>query len=107
MWHQLGIGPEHITGYGQELRTHSEVARMIAEGQADVGLGVETVALAYGLTFIPLTLERYDLVIPADVWEVPAIQALTGWLGSGEAEEAVLSLGGYDVREMGQVAWVE
>jgi molybdate-binding protein/DNA-binding transcriptional regulator YhcF (GntR family) len=105
--HQLGIGPEHITGYGQELRTHSEVARIIAEGQADVGLGVETVALAYGLTFIPLTLERYDLVIPADVWETPAIQALTGWLGSGEAKEAVLSLGGYDVHQMGGVVWVE
>ncbi|MBI1878274.1 MAG: GntR family transcriptional regulator [Chloroflexi bacterium] len=104
---QLGIGPEHIPGYGQELRTHSEVAQMIAEGQADVGLGVETVALAYKLNFIPLTLERYDLVIPADVWETPDIQALAQWLGSDEAKEAVLALGGYDVGETGRVEWVE
>ncbi len=105
--HQLGIGPEYIVGYEQEGRTHSEVAQLIAEGRAEVGLGIETAALAYGLNFIPLTLERYDLVIPAEVWEIPSIQVLAQWLTSAKAKEEVLGLGGYDVRETGRLEWVD
>lgn len=105
--HQLGIGPELVTGYDRELPTHSEVAQLIAEGQAEVGLGVETAALAYGLRFVPLTLERYDLVIPAQVWTVPAIQAIARWLSTDAAKTELLALGGYDVRETGRVEWVE
>lgn len=105
--HQLGIEPERIQGYQQESRTHSEVAQLIVEGQADVGLGVEAAALAYGLHFIPLTLERYDLVIPAEVWVSPAVRALAHWLTTPAAKAEVLALGGYEVREMGQVEWVE
>lgn len=105
--HLLGVAPERIHGYEQEMRTHSEVAQLIAEGQAEVGLGVEAAALNYGLNFIPLTLERYDLVIPAEVWDIPPVQALAQWLASEAAREEVLALGGYDVREMGRIEWVE
>jgi putative molybdopterin biosynthesis protein len=105
--HQLGIRPEQLPGYEQEKRTHSEVAQMIAEGQADVGLGVEAAALAFGLRFIPLTLERYDLVIPADVWQASPIQALAHWLATDTAKREMTSLGGYEVRETGRVQWVE
>jgi len=105
--HHLGITPEQIRGYDQEKRTHSEVAQVIAEGKADLGLGVEAAALAYGLRFIPLTLERYDLVIPAKVWESRPIQALAGWLAGDAAKTEMLSLGGYDLRETGRVEWIE
>jgi putative molybdopterin biosynthesis protein len=103
----LGIAPEQLPGYEQEKSTHSEVAQMIAEGQADVGLGVEAAALAFGLRFIPLTLERYDLVIPAEIWESSPIQALAHWLTGNAAKAEMIALGGYDVRETGQVQWVE
>lgn len=105
--HQLGIAPEQLPGYDQEKYTHSEVAQMIAEGQADIGLGVEAAALAFGLGFVPLTQERYDLVIPADVWESSPVQALAHWLATEAAQAEITTLGGYDVRETGQVQWVE
>jgi putative molybdopterin biosynthesis protein len=105
--HQLGIAPEQLSGYEQEKRTHSEVAQMIAEGQADVGLGVEAAALAFGLRFIPLTLERYDLVIPAEVWEASPVQALVQWLATDAAKAEMTALGGYEIRETGRVQWVE
>lgn len=105
--HQLGIAPEQLSGYEQEKCTHSEVAQMIAEGQADVGLGVEAAALAFGLRFIPLTLERYDLVIPAEVWEALPIQALVQWLATDAAKAEMTALGGYEIRETGRVQWVE
>jgi molybdate-binding protein/DNA-binding transcriptional regulator YhcF (GntR family) len=105
--HRLGIAPERLPGYEQEKHTHSEVARIIVEGQADVGLGVEAAALAFGLRFIPLTLERYDLVIPVEVWTTSPIQALTHWLVTDAAKAEIMALGGYDVRETGRVQWVE
>lgn len=105
--HQLGIAPEQLSGYELERCTHSEVAQMIAEGQADIGLGVEAAALAFGLRFIPLTQERYDLVIPADVWESLPVQALAHWLATDVAKGEIMALGGYEVRETGRVQWIE
>jgi len=100
------IDPEQIAGYEDCVPTHSEVASAIAQDQADAGLGLETAALAYGLDFVPLAVERYDLAIPADVWEMPPIQALGRWLESDPAQDAIRSLGGYDTRQTGAVEWV-
>jgi len=105
--HRLGITPEQLPGYDQEKLTHSEVAQMIAEGQADVGLGVEAAALAFGLRFIPLTQERYDLVIPVEVWSLSPVQALARWLATDAAKTELTTLGGYEVHETGRVQWVE
>jgi len=101
-----GIAPEHIAGYPNEERTHSAVALAVAEGRADVGLGVEAAALAYGLGFALLTMERYDLVVLADVWPRPPVQALVRWFSTREARSAILSLGGYDTAETGTVEWI-
>ena len=89
-----------------EVTTHFEVARAVAEGRADVGLGIEAAALAYGLGFADLTTEPYEFVVPATVWEHPALQALTQWLATVEAREMISALGGYDVAEAGRVRWV-
>lgn len=104
--HELGVNPEQIEGYQQEVPTHSEVARAIAEEKADVGVAVQAAALAYGLDFLPLTTERYDFVIPAEVWERPPVQALARWLSTQEARQGIEALGGYDVRETGKVEWL-
>jgi molybdate-binding protein/DNA-binding transcriptional regulator YhcF (GntR family) len=103
----LGLSPEQITGYGEEKLTHSEVTQAIAEGRANVGLGVEAAALAYGLDFLCLTTERYDLVVPAQAWEYPSIRALARWLSTEAAKSAITALGGYDTHETGHVAWVD
>lgn len=103
----LGLAPFNIAGYSDEKMTHSEVARAISKGQADVGLGVETAALSFGLDFHLLTTERYDLVIPAENWETETIQALRDWLNSSQARTAINNLGGYDTKQTGAVTWVD
>lgn len=105
--HRLGFTPEQTESYGEEQRTHYQVAQAIADGLADAGVGVETAALAYGLDFIQLTKERYDLIIPKPTWDQPAIQALVHWLSADEAKTAILELGGYDITETGRVEWTE
>jgi putative molybdopterin biosynthesis protein len=104
---QRGIDPRRIVGFEQEKPTHSEVARAVAEKLADVGLGVQAAALSFGLDFVFLTTERYDLVIPVEKWEDPPAQALRGWLASPQAKTTLDAMGGYDTGETGQVVWVE
>ncbi len=103
----LGISPEQVTGYEERATTHAEIARAVAGGQADVGLGIEAAALTYGLDFVSLTTERYDLVIPAEIWSSVAIQRLAEWLPTDAAQIAIRTIGGYDTRCTGCVEWVE
>lgn len=104
---RMAIKPEQITGYNREVATHLEVAGNVAENRADVGLGVEAAALAYGLDFVLLTTEQYDLVIPSEVWDLQEIQLLVEWMESDEARTAITNLGGYDTTHTGSVEWID
>jgi putative molybdopterin biosynthesis protein len=55
-----------INGYYTESKTHSGVAAAIAQGRADVGVAIKSVADAYDLDFIPIGEEFYDFLIPID-----------------------------------------
>jgi len=102
----LQIAPEHIKGYENTVPTHSEVARSIAEEQSELVVGIEATALAYGLDFIFLTKERYDLVILDEIWEWPPVQEIVSWLTTAEVQAAINSLGGYDTQSTGYIEWV-
>ena len=78
----------------------------IYENRADVGLGIETAALAYGLGFVPLTTECYDLVILEEVWEGEMVQAVVGLLQTQAVKEAIDQLGGYETTRTGAVEWI-
>lgn len=104
---RLGIDASIIHGYEQQYLTHSEVARAVAEDQADAGLGLQTAALAFGLEFIPLVTEPYDLIIPAENLTLPGIQRLRSWLGSAQARQALSELGGYETDHTGELRWVD
>jgi molybdate-binding protein/DNA-binding transcriptional regulator YhcF (GntR family) len=104
--HRAGVDAETIAGYDHEVNTHAEVSRAVAEGVADAGLGIETAALAYGLHFVQLATEPYDLVIPAQAWELPPVKALASWLRTKDAQDAIAALGGYETGETGRVRWV-
>ena len=58
-----GIEPEAIDGYAREEHTHLAVAAAVAAGRADCGLGVLAAARAFGLDFVPVAREPYDLVL--------------------------------------------
>jgi putative molybdopterin biosynthesis protein len=99
---RLKLDPAAIQGYEMECLTHSEVARAVAEGQADVGLGLESAAAAFGLDYIHLTDESYDLAAAADS-QTPALAALQNWLADPTARQPLLQLPGYDFSRAGQV----
>jgi putative molybdopterin biosynthesis protein len=100
---QLGIDSAKIKGYGREEYTHMAVAVDVLSGTADVGMGIHAAAQALALDFIPVTTERYDLVIPAEHYDNPLVQELLEVIASQEFKEQVMALGGYDVRDTGRI----
>lgn len=59
-----GIAAKHVQGYDHIALTHFDVARVIATGQADVGIGICSAAQHFDLDFVPLQTARYDMVVP-------------------------------------------
>jgi len=67
-------------GYAYEPRSHYAVAAAIAQGRADWGVTIESVAAEAGLGFAPLQAEQYDFVVPESRWERPIIRRLRALL---------------------------
>jgi putative molybdopterin biosynthesis protein len=100
------ISPVAINGYDKEEYTHMGIASAVASRSADTGMGILTAAIALNLEFIPVAKERYDLVIRADYLESPMMKAFLKIISSDvEFRDAVTSLGGYDVSDMGKVIY--
>jgi len=60
-------------GYAVQAKSHNAVAAAVAQGRADWGVAIDSVAKLYGLSFIPLREEHYDFAIPASRWDRPAV----------------------------------
>lgn len=100
----VGIKAGQMKGYQRSAGSHLEVARLIAEGQADVGVGVRSAARLLGLDFIPLQEERYDLVVPTVyLSEHPALSMFLDTIVSRPFRTEIQALGGYDTHETGKV----
>lgn len=101
---RLGLGAGDLPGYGICVRGHLQVASSVAAGLADVGVASEPAALAYGLAFVPLARERFDLVIPASHRGSREVQGLLRVLASPWLLAQLASLPGYDTAECGDHA---
>src|SRR5215475_2954389 len=99
---QRGISPGAVDGYAREEPTHLAVAAAVAAGRADAGLGIMAAARAFGLDFIPVTREPYDLVVTPDAMDSPLLAPLWALLHSDRFQAAVTELGGYTTKEMGR-----
>ena len=75
--------------------------RILSRPGADAGLGILASARALQLDFIPVTEERYDLIIPNQFLDTPSISRLLEIVQTGEFKTAVEKLGGYSTRETG------
>ncbi|MGH7872862.1 MAG: substrate-binding domain-containing protein [Candidatus Binatia bacterium] len=97
------VNSNKLSGYETVVSTHLEVGFRILKGDADVGLATRTAAQLLGLEFLPLTRERFDLLIPREGFFSNGIQTLLSIVGSREFRDRVDALGGYDVSESGRI----
>jgi putative molybdopterin biosynthesis protein len=97
-----GIDASLLPGYNTQVTGHLQVAAAIAAGLADAGIASEPAALAYGLNFVPLTAEQFDLVIPAGPAGTREAQGLRKVLSSAWLLNQLASLPGYDSGRCGE-----
>jgi putative molybdopterin biosynthesis protein len=99
---RLGLEPSQLTGYDSLTAGHLQVAAAIVGGLADAGVSSEPAALAYGLDFIPLAEERFDLLLPAKHAASREVQGLLKVLTSPWLLAQLASLPGYDAARCGE-----
>lgn len=73
-----------IHGYTSEAKSHSAVAAAVAHGRADVGVGIRTVAVTYGLDFVKISDESFDFLVARDRLDKPSVQSFLTALKSQE-----------------------
>lgn len=98
------IRSEKIKGYNIERQSHSAVARSIARGEGDFGIGNEKAAhQVEGIDFIKLQEERYDLVIKEADLKYHIYEIILNTIQSEEFKKEIESLGGYDLKDIGKI----
>ena len=98
-----GIDPAKVYGYEREELTHTSVAAQIACGSADAGMGIYSAAKLYGLDFLPVCIEEYDLLIPDHAWGSPMVRQLVASLKSPAFRKKIESMGGYTLERPGEI----
>lgn len=85
--------------------TETDLAAQIVDGKADCGLGISAVARRFGLDFLPLHRERFDLALRRRDYFETAAQALLAFARTEEFTAHAQDLGGYDVTCLGRVVY--
>jgi putative molybdopterin biosynthesis protein len=99
----MGIDSSIIRGYDDEEYTHLGVAAAVSSGRADCGMGIPAAAQALDLDFIPLFMERYDLIIPHVFADTRLLHPLLDLLQSQVFKNAIQKLPGYNTDIMGKL----
>ncbi|MCR9275790.1 MULTISPECIES: helix-turn-helix transcriptional regulator [Mameliella] len=86
-------------------RTETEAVQAVARGEADATFGLETLARDFGLQFLPLIEEFFDLLIDRRQYFEAPIQALLNFCTGDALREQAARLGGYDIAELGKIRW--
>ena len=80
-------------GYANQPKSHNAVAAAVAQGRADWGIAIETVARLYGLEFLPVAPEHYDFLLVEAKRERPAVQAFLKALHDPAVRARIAALG--------------
>lgn len=100
---RAGIHPEGLPGYDTESRGHLALAAAVAARLAAAGVASEPAAIAHGLPFLPLTSERFDLLIPRVHAESSPVQVLLRVLRSSGFRAQLSALPGYEADGCGEL----
>jgi putative molybdopterin biosynthesis protein len=87
------LGGARPPGYWSQPKSHNAVAAAVAQGRADWGMAIESVARQYGLGFIPAQDEHYDFVVPKARWHRPALRLFRAAIEEPIIKSALAALG--------------
>ena len=99
---RLEIPTQRVRGYERIAAGHLAAAWQVRTGAADCAIATGAAARLFGLGFIPLVAERYDLVLRRTHLELPAVQTLFDTLSRSRFRRELEAIGGYDTAPAGQ-----
>lgn len=99
---RLRIKPRKVRGYDRTAPGHLPAAWQVQNGEADCCISTRAAARVFGLGFVPLVSERYDLAVRREHLDLPGVQALLDTLNRASFRRELEGLGGYDARTAGQ-----
>ncbi|HEX9950018.1 MAG TPA: helix-turn-helix transcriptional regulator [Thermodesulfobacteriota bacterium] len=100
---EKGLAGKEMVGFADAVDTHLEVALKVLFNEADAGLGIEYVAHLLPLDFIPLREERFDLVIPKELWSTQIMQGFLSYVDPAVIQRLARTLPGYSLKDTGKV----
>ena len=100
---KAGMDGRSIRGYDRIAQGHLAAAYCVVSGDADVCLATRSAAQTFGLDFVPLQSERYDLIMRRRTADLPAVQAFLDVLQRASLRRKLEVLAGYDTSETGSV----
>lgn len=98
-----GLSRDDILPLPDPARTEEELAIALHDGKADVGFGLGALSGLFGLGFVPLSEERFDLAVWRRAWFEPPMQALFSFLNAPACAARARDMGGYDLSGLGTV----
>ena len=99
-----GLADAELSLAGTAL-TETDVAAQVADGAADCGLAIGAVARLFGLGFVPLARERFDLALRRRTYFEPAMQRLFAFARSEIFRARAEAFSHYDVGGTGTVVF--
>lgn len=99
----IGVEARRVNGYAREAASHLEAAQLVLAGDVDCCLATRLAAQVFGLDFIPLDSERFDLVTLQSHLQLPGVQALLDSLNRAALRRQLEVLAGYDTTQTGNV----
>jgi molybdate-binding protein len=99
---RLKIDPGKVTGYQHTASGHLAAAWQVRTGAADGCIATRAAARLFGLGFIPLVSERYDLAMRRQHLDLPSMQIFLDALSRSSFRRELESVGGYDTRTAGE-----
>jgi putative molybdopterin biosynthesis protein len=100
---KTGVDAQKVQGYDRIAYGHLAAAYCVVSGEADACLATRSAAQTFGLDFIPLHSERYDLVMRKRTAELPAAQAFLDVLQRATLRRKLEVLAGYDTSQTGTI----
>lgn len=99
-----GLAPETLD-YGAIAPSEHDAVQEVARGAADAAFGLEQLAVAHGLPFVPMIEERFDILADRRAWFEPPMQRLWAFCRGETFRGHAAELAGYDIAGLGQVRW--
>lgn len=87
----------------ETARSETDVAQAVSSGRVEAGFGIEAVARQFGLTFRPLAVERFDLLVWRRDYFSEPFQKLLAVTRTDAFAARAGELAGYDVAATGSV----